>query len=171
MTKLLKDGTVTNDPWIHVADGDAVPESGPVIVTLARWQAEHNSLAGRADGLGIRLESGQSPEVIKDDLAHFAVVALAFPKFADGRAYSHARMLKDRLGYTGEVRAVGDVLRDQYRAMHRCGFDALEISGDHPADKLEADWRSALGELRHAYQPSFRGPEPVLRQRNRAAAA
>ena len=80
-------------------------------------------------------------------------------------------MLKDRLGYTGEVRAVGDVLRDQYRAMHRCGFDTLEISGDRPADKLEADWRAALGELRHAYQPALRGPEPVLRQRHRAVAA
>ncbi len=171
MTKLLKDGKVTPDTWVHVTDGDAVPETGPVIVTLARWQAEHNSLAGRTDGLGIRLESGQSPEAIKDDLARFAVVALEFPKFGDGRAYSHARMLKDRLGYEGEVRAVGDVLRDQYRAMYRCGFDALEIAGDRPADKLEADWRAALGELRHAYQPALRGPEPVLRQRHRAAAA
>jgi len=171
MTKLLKDGKAVSDAWVHVADGDAVPETGPVIVTLARWQAEHNSLAGRTDGLGIRLESSQSPEAIKDDLSRFAVVALEFPKFGDGRAYSHARMLKDRLGYRGEVRAVGDVLRDQYRAMHRCGFDALEIAGDRPADKLEADWRAALGELRHAYQPALRGPEPILRQRHRAAAA
>lgn len=171
MTKLLKDGKVTPDTWVHVADGDAVPETGPVIVTLARWQAEHNSLAGRADCLGIRLESGQSPEAIEGDLARFAVVALEFPKFGDGRAYSHARMLKDRLGYVGEVRAVGDVLRDQYRAMHRCGFDALEIPGERPADRLEADWRAALGELRHAYQPALRGPAPVLRQRHRAAAA
>jgi len=129
MTKLLKDGKAVSDAWVHVADGDAVPETGPVIVTLARWQAEHNTLAGRKDGLGIRLESGQSPDLIKDDLDRFAVVALAFPKFGDGRAYSHARLLKDRLGFKGEVRAVGDVLRDQYRAMHRCGFDVLEISG------------------------------------------
>lgn len=171
MTKLLKDGKAVADTWTHVADGDAVPETGPVIVTLARWRAEHNTLAARKDALGIRLESGQSPEAIKDDLSRFAVVALEFPKFADGRAYSYARMLKNRLGYTGEVRAVGDVLRDQYRAMHRCGFDTLEVAGDFPADKLEADWRAALGELRHAYQPAVRGPEPVLRQRHRAAAA
>lgn len=171
MTKLLKDGKVTPDTWVHVADGDVVPETGPVIVTLARWQAEHNSLAGRADGLGIRLASGQSPEAIESDLARFAVVALEFPKFGDGRAYSHARMLKTRLGYKGEVRAVGDVLRDQFRAMHRCGFDALEVSSDRTADKLEADWRAALGDLRHAYQPALRGPEPVLRQRHRAVAA
>ncbi|PIW31110.1 MAG: oxidoreductase [Rhodospirillales bacterium CG15_BIG_FIL_POST_REV_8_21_14_020_66_15] len=171
MTKLLKDGKIVSDPWVHVADRDEVPESGPVIVTLARWQAEHNSLAARKDGLGIRLQSGQSPETIKDDLDRFAVVALEFPRFADGRAYSHARVLKTRLGYAGEVRAVGDVLRDQFRAMHRCGFDALEVAGDRPAEALEADWWAALGELHHAYQPALRGPEPVLRQRHRAAAA
>lgn len=171
MTKLLKDGKVTLDPWVHVADGDAVPTEGPVIVSLARWQAEHNTLAARKDPLGIRLTSAQSPMEIADDLSRFAVVALEFPKFGDGRAYSHARLLKDRLDYSGEIRAVGDVLRDQYRAMYRCGFDALEIAVDRPAERLEADWQAALKELRHAYQPALRGPEPVLRRRHRAAAA
>lgn len=171
MTKLLKDGKVTTDSWFYVADGDEVPAEGPVIVSLARWQAEHNTLAARGDALGIRLESGQSPTVIKDDLARFAVVALEFPKFGDGRAYSYARILKDQLDYAGEVRAVGDVLRDQFRAMHRCGFDTLEVSGDRTAERLEADWQAALKELRHAYQPALRGPEPILHRRHRAAAA
>lgn len=165
MTKLLKGGKVAANPWRHVADGEDLPESGPVIVSLARWRAEHNLLAGRADGLGIRLESSQSPEEIKDDLDRFAVVALAFPKFSDGRAYSYARMLKERLGYEGEIRAVGEVLRDQFRAMHRCGFDALEVSSEGPNSALEAEWQAALGELQHAYQPALRGPGPIWKLR------
>jgi uncharacterized protein (DUF934 family) len=170
MTKLLKDGNVVADVWTYVGDDADLPANGPVIVSLARWQSDRTVLEGRADGLGIRLEAGETPEDIKDDLAKFQVVALVFPKFADGRAYSYARMLKGRLGYTGEIRAVGDVLRDQFRAMHRCGFDALEVSGDHSDADLEAGWKDALGELHHAYQPAHRGPRPITRQRHSAAA-
>ena len=171
MTKLLKDGNVVSDTWVHVSDDADLPETGGVIVSLARWQSDHNSLAGRKDGVGVRLEAGQSPEEIKDDLAQFGVVALELPKFGDGRAYSYARMLKTRVGFEGEVRAVGDVLRDQFRAMYRCGFDVLEVSSDVPAEKLEAAWQDALGEIRYAYQPACRGPQMVIRRRHPAAAA
>ena len=171
MTKLLKDGKVIADDWVHVADEEDLPARGGVIVSLARWKADHNSLAGRADGIGVRLEAGQSPEEIKDDLSHFAVIALDLPKFGDGRAYSYARLLKGRLQFEGEVRAVGDVLRDQFRAMYRCGFDALEVSEDADDEALERSWQEALGEFRYAYQPAYRGQQTVLKRRHPAAAA
>ena len=170
MTRLLKDGKVIPDDWTHVGDDDALPDDGPVIVSLTRWQEEKDSLTGRNSGLGIRLAAGESPADLGDDLARFQVVALEFPKFADGRAYSYARLLKDRLAFDGEVRAVGDVLRDQYRAMYRCGFDTLEIDRNVSDAELEAAWTEALGDFRHAYQAAERGPQTILRRRHAAPA-
>lgn len=164
---LLKHGTVTDDPWVHVADGEDLPAGLPAIVSLDRWQAERDVLIARMGALGIRLESHQPPSLIRDDLDRFALVALNFPKFADGRAYSHARLLKERYDFAGEVRATGDVLRDQYRFLHRCGFDALEVSDAEAA----VAWKEALGEFRHDYQPAARGAEPILRRRHRRQAA
>ena len=166
---LLKDGKVTDDPWVQVADGDDLPGNRPAIISLDRWLAERDSLKKRPGALGIRLGNDQSPILIKDDLDRFALVALSFPKFSDGRAYSQARLLKDRFDFAGELRATGDVLRDQYRALHRCGFDSLDVSGEAAA--VEAAWAEALGEFRHAYQPATRGPEPILRQRQKKKAA
>lgn len=123
---LIKDQQIVTDDWQHVEDGDALPATGGAIVSLARWQADAESLNGRNAPLGIRLKSEERAELIAADLDRFDVVALEFPAFKDGRAYSTARLLRERYRYTGEVRAVGDVLRDQLQFMLRCGFDAFE---------------------------------------------
>ena len=119
---LIKDGAVVDDAWITVSDDAALPDA-PVIVSFDRWKAERDHLIGRNAPLGIRLASGQSPDEIAGDLDRFSLVALEFPVFTDGRAFTSARILRERYGFFGEIRAVGDVLRDQILFMMRCGFD------------------------------------------------
>ncbi len=164
---LIKDGGRADDPWVSLADDAEAPADGPVIVTLARWQADRDRLAGRNQPLGVRFKSDQSPASIADDLGRFAVIALEFPKFTDGRAYSYARLLRERYGYEGEVRAVGNVLRDQFLFMHRCGFDAFEVADGEAA----AGWQQALSEIGVVYQSTGdrRPPALALRQSRRPA--
>ncbi len=158
---LIKDDRIVEDPWVTVADDDVLPEGAPAIVSLARWRAEGEVLAGRNAPLGIRLRADEPPGEIAADLERFQVIALEFPKFGDGRAYSYARLLRERHGYRGELRAVGDVLRDQALFMRRCGFDAFEV--DEGTDV--AGWREALGEISVFYQPTEDGrpAAPALR--------
>ncbi len=164
---LLRDGALVDDPWVTIDDGTALPMDGPAIVSLERWQAHRDALLGRNAALGIRLKSDQSPALIADDLDRFAVVALEFPVFKDGRAYSYARLLRERYGYKGEVRAVGEVLRDQFLFMVRCGFDALEVRDE----KAVEQWPEAVSEISVVYQPAADSHTPVWTLRHRKIAA
>ena len=146
---LLKAGEILEDAWIPLAE-DATTPQGDVIVTLEQWQAGRERLRGHNGRLGLRLKSDQSPTQVADDLQYFALVALEFPRFGDGRAYSYARLLRERHGFTGELRAVGNVLRDQLLFMLRCGFDAFEIADE---GAVEA-WREAVAEIDLFYQPT-----------------
>ena len=150
---LIKDNELVPDPWVTLGDDEALPEGTPAIVSFERWQSEREALLQRNAPLGIRLRSDQPPKLVLDDLDRFAVVALEFPKFGDGRAYSYARLLRERYGYRGELRAVGNVLRDQALFMLRCGFDAFELAED---SALEG-WRESLAEISVFYQPTADG--------------
>ncbi|MFQ6017561.1 MAG: DUF934 domain-containing protein [Kiloniellaceae bacterium] len=154
---LIKDDKMTADPWVTVADDEALPEDGQPIVSLDRWQSDRTELLRRNAPIGIRLKSDQPPNLIAEDLDHFAVVALEFPKFTDGRAFSYARLLRERYGYAGELRAVGNVLRDQLLFMQRCGFDAFEVAEGTPLE----DWLKAKSEISVWYQPATDGRTPV----------
>ena len=156
MTKLLKSGAFAADPFVSVAD-DAVLPDGDIIVSLARFQKERESLLARNAPLGVRLQSSQSPELLGDDVNRLSLVVLEFPKFRDGRAFSWARMLRTRLGFTGEIRAVGDFLFDQVNYQHRVGFDAWEV----PDDFTIAQFQKALGEITNVYQPSADGRKTI----------
>jgi uncharacterized protein (DUF934 family) len=164
---LIKDGQPVQDPWIALPDDMDLPSSGPVIVSLARWQAEREALSSRGEPIGVRLASHESASDIAPDLDRIALVAVEFPTFRDGRAYSTARLLRERHGFKGELRAVGDVLRDQLLFMTRCGFDAFEIASE---DAVES-WRKAMEEFSFWYQPATDGRVPVtmLRHMRRAA--
>jgi uncharacterized protein (DUF934 family) len=145
----LVDGAfgLAEDPFTTVADDWAIPQ-GDVIISLTRFQAEGERLLSEGRKVGVRLESHEEVEALAYDLPRIAVVALNFPKFGDGRAYSYARLLRERLGFKGEVRAVGDVLREQAGFMVRCGFDAFE-----PADGSTPEiWERATQRFRHVYQ-------------------
>lgn len=145
---LIKNKQIATDTWQHVDDKSVLPADGGVIVSLARWQAERSVLVGRNAPLGIRLKSDEGADAIVDDLPHFDVVALEFPTFRDGRPYSIARLLRERYHYTGELRAVGDILRDQLLFMRRCGFDAFEYADKTTAEKAF----SAFDEIGAVYQ-------------------
>jgi len=144
---LLKNGRIVADQWRRIGDDDALPDSRPVMVSLARWQRDRGSLAARA-GLGLVLNSDQGPASVADDLARFDLVALDFPRFQDGRAYSYARLLRERYKFTGELRAVGNVLRDQLLFMRRCGFDAFEL----PETADVREWLQAFEDFSVFYQ-------------------
>lgn len=138
-----------DNTFVSVADEDAIPETGDVILSLARFEAEGDALlASNSRRVGVRIEPDQEVEALAYDLPRIAVVALAFPKYRDGRAYTSARLLRERFGYQGQVRAVGDVLREQAGFMVRCGFDAFE-----PADGATPEaWSKAASRFRHVYQ-------------------
>ena len=158
----LKDGvfSLVEDPFTAVSDDWAIPQ-GDVILSLTRFQAEGDRLLSEGRKVGVRLESHEEVEALAYDLPRLAVVALAFPKFGDGRAYSYAALLRERFHYQGEVRAVGDVLREQAGFMVRCGIDAFE-----PADgSTPEDWERATHRFRHVYQRAIDGRTPAFVER------
>ena len=151
-----------DDPFTSVADDEDLPQ-GDVILSLTRFQTEGDRLLSEGRAVGVRLKSDEEVEALAYDLPRLSVVALEFPKFRDGRAYSNARLLRQRYGFAGEVRAVGDVLREQAHFMLRCGFDAFE-----PADGTGAQqWEAATRRFRHVYQRAADSREPAFVERAR----
>ena len=158
---LLKNGQIIEDTWSNLPESANDDEGGAaldvdLIVTLEQWQSDRDALLKRNGRLGLRLRSDQPPAEIVADLEHFDLIALDFPKFSDGRAYSYARLLRERHGFQGELRAVGNVLRDQLFFMLRCGFESFEVAGE---DSTEA-WREAIAEMSVWYQPTGDGRRP-----------
>jgi len=162
---LIKDNAFIENTYARVADEETLPE-GAVVVSLKRFHAEREALLARNTPLGVRLTADQSPEALGTDVHHFAVIELEFPKFKDGRAYSWARILRQRTGYKGELRAVGDVLRDQWLFMSRVGIDAFEV---RLGTRIE-DFRAAMAEQTVFYQPASDRVRSVLDLRHRRSA-
>lgn len=150
--------------YVYVVDGEPVPQGADVIVSLSRFKAEGEALLASGVGVGVQIEPSEPVEELAEVLPRLALVAVAFPKFRDGRAYTTATLLRQRLGFAGEVRAVGDVLREQANFMVRCGFDAFV-----PADgSTAADWTRAAGRFRHVYQAAADGRAPAHAEPGRA---
>ena len=163
MRKLIKlqDGVFswTDDRFTSVADDEPIP-AGDVILSLKRYMAEGEALAANR-AVGVRLEGADAVEDLTYDLPRVAVIALSFPKFRDGRGYSAARLLRQRYGYTGEIRAVGEVLREQAQHMVRCGVDAFD-----PADGSDpVAWAAAAHRYHHVYQRAADHRQPVFAER------
>lgn len=145
---LLKENGLVEDDWIRIGDDEPLRTNRPVIVSLERWRRDQTELTTRLPHVGLVLRSDQPPTEVGDDIGRFGLIALEFPKFTDGRAYSYARLVRERYGFRGELRAVGNVLRDQLLFMRRCGFDAFEI----PEGVDALAWRRAFGEITVPYQ-------------------
>jgi len=160
---LVKNGELVTSSFVDASGAEVIPATGPVIVSLDQWKAHRDELLKRGTPLGIRLHSDQPPELIAADVQHFAVVALEFPKFRDGRAYSYARLLRERYSFKGELRAVGEVLLEQLFFMLRTGFDAFEIVS---ADPLK-DYRTALADFSVWYQPTADGRPTAMQLRRK----
>ena len=162
---LIKAGRFVSDPWEHVADDAAIPAGAPASVSFRRWSAERDALLRRGGLLGLRLPNDVAVATLGPDIASFALIVLTFPRFTDGRAYSQARLLRGRFGYRGELRASGEVLRDQLLFMRRCGFDAFAVS----ERAVTENWLTGFGDFDVFYQPG-EGEEPwAMRLRQGAA--
>lgn len=161
---IWKEGAFRLDPF-RPALQDGELAAGPVIVGKARWLSERAQLLALRTPIGLYLEAGASLHDIAADLPRFAVIALDFPKFSDGRAFSTARLVREKFGYRGELRAVGHVLSDQIPFMRRVGFDAFEVSHEPTRHALGA---GALAEVRLYYQPVGAAAEPGRRSWLRA---
>lgn len=167
MAKLIKNRAVVEDGWntLFLAEGDtaaavALP-TGPLLVPLAVWQARRAELQARNEPLGVWLDPTDDPAAIAADLPLFTVVAVHFPVFRDGRGFSTAALLRSRHGYTGELRAIGDVLRDQLHYMMRVGFDTFAVRADR---SVEEALRS-LDDFSEGYQASWNRPQPLFLRR------
>ena len=151
---------LANDPFTAVADDEGLPQ-GDVIISFTRFQAEGDRLLAEGRSVGVRLEPDEAVEALAYDLPRIALVAVAFPKFRDGRGFTSARLLRERFAFTGEVRAVGDVFREQAGFMVRCGFDAFEPSDGATPDQ----WAHAVTRHRHVYQRAADRRTPVYAER------
>lgn len=169
MPLLTKDRTVIDDRWALLPEAAAiadVPVSTPAIVPLALWSAQHDALAGR-DDIGVWLKPADDPEALAGDVARLPLIAVDFPKFGDGRGYSTARLLREKYRYARELRAIGEILRDQLYYLRQCGFDTFALlPGRNVADAL-----AAFGDFSDNYQATVAQPLPLFRRRLEAAAA
>jgi len=173
MARIIKNGAVTDDAWkvLRLADGES-PDSvrlpvGPLLVPVAVWRARRRELVERqrqqGEPLGVWLSAEEGPELVADDLDDFSVIAIEFSRFSDGRGYSTARLLRTRYGYKGELRAIGDVLRDQLFYLRRVGFDSFAVRADKNIEQALA----GLSDFSVVYQSTL---DPTLARRELASA-
>jgi len=168
MPLLIKDRAIVEDPWTLLRDAASladVPINTAVIVPLALWQAEHDVLAGR-NAVGVWLKPSDDPDALAGDVARLPLIAIDFPKFVDGRGYSSARLLREKYRFVGELRAIGDILRDQLYYLRQCGFDAFAVR----ADRNFADAIGGFDDFSDNYQSTVVQPVPLFRRRNGARA-
>jgi uncharacterized protein (DUF934 family) len=171
MRKIIKDKAIVDDHWnvLKLAEGES-PETisvpaGQQIVPLQVWLSQKTVLSARSD-IGVWLASNERPESLKGDIAALPVIAVDFPTFSDGRGYSIAFNLRSRLGYDGEIRAMGDVLRDQLFYMHRVGFNAFATREDRSIE----DALKGLTDFSDVYQTSWDQKTPLYRRASRPMA-
>ena len=166
MPQLIKDRALADDRFTLLREAASLadlPAGTPVIVPLALWKSERAALLARGD-VGVWLSPSDEPAEIASDVGALPLIAVDFPKFTDGRGYSTARLLRERYRFLGELRAIGDVLRDQLFALAQCGFDAFALRADRDAAEALASFNDFAG----VYAPTASTPQPWFRRRTRA---
>ena len=158
---LVKNARITTDLFVHVADGAELPGDGAILVSAARFLEEPEAVLKHAGKVGVVWPNNRDLDDLVPYLDRLAAVALVFPSFRDGRAYSQARLLRERHGYDGEMRATGQVLRDQFVFMSRAGFDAFEVKKDADADAFA----ETVKRYSVFYQPTGDGRVTALNRR------
>ena len=163
MPKIIKNAAVIDDSWVVVTDTEINTASdlpgGDLIVPLSVWQNLQAELADR--NIGVWLNSDEAPEAIKDSCQQLPVIAINFPAFADGRGYSYAQLLRTQYGYKGELRAIGDVLRDQLFYLKRCGFNSFAMREDQKLDEAVSN----LKDIDETYQAAADNRQPLFQRR------
>jgi len=158
--RIIRDRAVVEDDFVHVPDGAEQPIGAKPIVRLADFVVVRETLLARHAAVGVRVSPDTLPADIPD-LQRLALIAIEFPAFTDGRGYSVARLLRQRHGYRGELRAVGWVLRDQLQFLERCGFNAFELQPGKPLDSA----LEAFDEITVTYQAAVDDARPLYRRR------
>lgn len=167
MPKIIKDGAWVDDSWVLLRDelcSDLLENHAgqDIIVPMEEWLQQQAPLKRHDGRIGVWLASHELPEQLGADLPRLPLIAVDFPAFKDGRGFTNARELRERFDYQGEVRAIGDVLRDQIFYMKRCGINAFDLRGDQDPDVCLA----ALHDFRDSYQPRIDQPLPLFRRRS-----
>lgn len=160
MPTLILDKTITDSPFSAVDAGDADPGASNVLLPLQTWLEHRDTLEGRND-VGVWLDADEEVEEIAGLVSQIPVIGLNFPRFFDGRSLSSANILRRKYGFAGELRAIGDVRRDQLLDMYRCGFNAFEMAEGEDLEKALA----TLKGFTFNYQATIDRPEPLFRQR------
>ncbi|WP_108514271.1 DUF934 domain-containing protein [Bradyrhizobium algeriense] len=158
---LVKNGRITPDLFVHIAEGAELPGDGAILVPAARFLEDPEAILKHAGRVGVIWPNNRNLDDLVPYLDRLAAVALVFPSFRDGRAYSQARLLRERHGYDGELRATGQVLRDQFVFMSRAGFDAFEVKKDADADAFA----ETMKRYSVFYQPTGDGRVTALNRR------
>lgn len=161
--QIIKDQQIIDDSWQRITEIDSISElpEGNVIVPFSFWLGNKNALSDLDDRVSVCLNGADDIEALIPELSRFSMIALDFPAYTDGRCYSFARLLRDRYGFEGEIRAVGDVLRDQLLPMHRCGINAFVLREN---DNIEAAL-AAFKEFSVTYQTAADGEPPIYHLR------
>lgn len=163
---LIKQGRVLQDRWQTAETATDALKPGAFFVSLELWQAERELLRGKG-AIGIVLPNDAEPDVLADDLVRIAAISLRFPAFTDGRGFSQARILREQLGFRGEIRAEGPLIPDQHQFLLRCGVDTVVIGDDADPEP----WLKAAKRYRAVYQPAADDRIPAYRGRHAAPEA
>jgi uncharacterized protein (DUF934 family) len=164
---LLKGGKIVDDVWAFVEDGHELSPGGCITVSLGRFLSEHEQLLHRNRTIGVRLAVGDDPALLAPFLDQIHLVELQFPKYTDGRAFSQSQMLRRRYGYRGEIRAIGQVLRDQLRLMIRSGFDAMQVDDPEITANAEGVYDISATEFSEFYQSASDVSETIFMKRHK----
>ena len=162
MHQLLKDGLVVDDLWTLLEDGiESLPKTGNLLLSSSQWQRFSSELEQRQGETGVWLEGNEEISDIVESLIKLPIIAIKFPKFVDGRGFSLARLLRERYHFSGELRAIGDIIRDQLYLLKHSGFNAFQLSQD--TDLKQA--AESLTDFSENYQTTNAQPIPLFRRR------
>jgi len=161
MAQLLKDAQVIDNHWTIVdSDTDTFP-AGDIVVHHTIWQQRQVELTDHQSAVGVWLDGNEEIETFVEAIINVPLIAINFPKFVDGRGFSVARLLRERYGYTGEIRAIGHFIRDQLFLLQRCGFNAFQFNQD--IDLQQA--AKSLTDFSDSYQVAVDQPQPLFKRR------
>lgn len=167
MPEVIRNRRIEHDPFVRVESLEGIADDADILVPLSLFTAQREALEVRSGRLGVWLETSEEPEAVASVLAHLDLVAIHFPSFVDGRGHSLARLLRERYGFKGEIRAVGDVFKESLFYLSRCGFDAFVLRPGEIVDEA----LKGFDVFTEAYQASVERPAPLFRRRLAAAAA
>lgn len=159
MQQIIKNGQLVNDDWNRVDEVGLFPE-GKILISMSSWNEQQVQFFKRYGEIGIWMESNENPEEI-ENLERIPVIGILFENFMDGRGFSIARLLRERLDYQGEIRAIGLPIRDQLSYMVKCGFDAFDLADHYDLEEALA----SLNDFSESYQTSVQQKTPLFRRR------